>query len=46
MINKTKSYLGYWFEMKDMDDASYVLGIKICRNQGSGMLYLDLKNVS
>ena len=29
MIEKTKSYLGSKFEMKDMGEASYVLGIKI-----------------
>lgn len=41
MIDKTKSYLDSRFEMKDMGETSYVLGIKISRDQGSRMLYLD-----
>lgn len=41
IINKTKSYLGSLFKMKDIDEGSYILGIKISRNQGSRMLYLD-----
>lgn len=31
-INKTKSYLGSRFEMKDIGETSYVLGIKIFRD--------------
>jgi hypothetical protein len=44
MITKTKSYLGSKFEMKDMGEASYVLGIKITRDRNSKLLYLDQEN--
>lgn len=49
MINKTKIYLGLKFGMKEMGEASYVLRIKIIRDQASRLLYLDqfkyIKNV-
>lgn len=32
MTNKTKTYLGSRFEMKNIGETSYVLGIKISRN--------------
>ena len=33
IIQKTKSWLNSKFEMKDMGEASYVLGIKITRDR-------------
>lgn len=41
MINKTKPCLGSNFEIKDMGEASYVLGIKITVIGTSRLLYLD-----
>lgn len=41
MIAKTKPYLGSMFEMKDMGEAMYVLGIRITRDRDSRLLYLD-----
>ena len=42
-MEKTKSCLSSQFEMKDMGEASYVLGIKIIRNREYKLLYLDQK---
>jgi hypothetical protein len=41
MIQRTKNFLGAKFEMKDMGDVTYVLGIKISRNRALKLLYLD-----
>ena len=41
LTNKTKSCLGSKFEIKDMREVSYVLGITITRDQSSRWLYLD-----
>ena len=41
MIQRTKNFLGSKFEMKDMGDATYVLGIKISRDRTLKLLYLD-----
>ena len=44
MINKIKPYLGTKFDIKNMGEAFYVLGIKITRYRKSKMLYLDQEN--
>ena len=41
MLNKTKADLSEKFEMKDMGDASYILGIQIIRDRKSRMLSLN-----
>jgi hypothetical protein len=41
MIQRTKNFLGSKFEIKDMGDATYILGIKISRDRTSRLLYLD-----
>jgi hypothetical protein len=41
MIQRPKIFLRSEFEMKDMGDATYVLGIKISRDRTSKLLYLD-----
>jgi hypothetical protein len=41
MIKRTNNFLGSKFKMKDMGDATYVLGIKFSRDRTSKLLYLD-----
>lgn len=41
IIKKTKSYLNSRFEMKDIEETSYVLEIKITGDQDARLLYLD-----
>ena len=36
-----KSYLGSKFEIKDIGEATYILGIRITRDKDSRLLYLD-----
>ena len=43
MLHETKAFLPKHFEMKDMGDASYVLGIEITRDRPSGTLGLSQK---
>ena len=43
MFHETKTFLSKHFEMKDMGDASYVLGIEITRDRPSGTLGLSQK---
>ncbi|CAM8940925.1 unnamed protein product [Rhodiola kirilowii] len=38
ILYETKKYLSKNFEMKDMGDASYVIGIEIFRNRSQGLL--------
>lgn len=38
LLNKTKSWLSSKFEMKDMGESSYVLGVKILRNRSKRIL--------
>jgi hypothetical protein len=44
MLYETKSFLSSNFDMKDLDDASYVLGIEIHRDQTKGILGLSQKS--
>ena len=41
MLNKMKSELSGKFEMKDMDEASYVLGVQILRDRKSRILSIN-----
>ena len=41
LIDVTKKWLSSNFEMKDMGDASYVLGVKIFRNRSKRLLGLS-----
>ncbi|CAM8943489.1 unnamed protein product [Rhodiola kirilowii] len=43
ILYETKKYLSNFFEMKDMGDASYVIGIEIFRNKSQGLLGLSQK---
>ena len=38
LLHQTKSFLSKHFEMKDLGDASFVLGIKIHRDHSKGIL--------
>jgi len=40
-LHETKKFLSSNFEMKDMGEASYVIGIKIFRNRSQGFLGLS-----
>ena len=44
MLHETKKFLMNNFEMKDLGDASFVLGIEILRNRTQGMLGLSQRN--
>jgi hypothetical protein len=44
MLYETKSFLSSNFDMKDLGDASYVLGIEIHRHQTIGVLGLSQKS--
>ena len=41
LLYKVKQFLSKFFDMKDMDDASYVIGIKIHRDKSRGILGLS-----
>ena len=41
MIDTAKKWLSSNFEMKDMDEASYVLDVKIVRNRAKRLLDLS-----
>uniref|UniRef100_A0A6N2M754 Retrovirus-related Pol polyprotein from transposon TNT 1-94 n=1 Tax=Salix viminalis TaxID=40686 RepID=A0A6N2M754_SALVM len=43
MLNDVKKYLSSNFEMKDMGEASYVIGIEIFRDRSQGLLSLSQK---
>ena len=43
LLHETKSYLSENFEMKDMGEASYVIGIEIFRDRSLGILGLSQK---
>ena len=43
LLHKTKEYLSKNFEMKDMGEASYVIGISIFRDRSKGLLRLSQK---
>jgi hypothetical protein len=43
MLYETKSFLSSTFDMKDLGDASYVLGIEIHRDRIKGVLGLSQK---
>jgi transposase InsO family protein len=44
MLQETKKFLMKSFEMKDLGDASFVLGIEILRNRTQGILGLSQRN--
>ena len=44
MLHETKRFLSKKFEMKDLGDASFVLGIQIHRDQSQGILGLSQKS--
>ena len=44
MLNDTKRFLSRYFEMKDLGNASFVLGIQIHRDRSRGILGLSQKN--
>lgn len=41
LLHDTKKYLSNNFEMKDMGEASYVIGIEIFRDRSQGLLGLS-----
>ena len=41
LMHEAKQFLSKHFDMKDMGDASYVIGIKIFRNRHNGILGLS-----
>ena len=41
LLIKTKHMLSTHFDMKDLGEASYVLGIKILRDKANGVLKLS-----
>ena len=43
LLNETKKFLSSNFEMKDMGEVSYVIGIEIFRNRSQGLLGLSQK---
>ena len=43
LLHETKKFLYCNFEMKDMGEASYVIGIEIFRNRSQGLLGLSQK---
>ena len=44
MLHETKKFLSKKFEMKDLGDASFVLGIQIHRDRSRGILSLSQKS--
>ena len=44
LLYETKRFLTNNFEMKDMGEATYVIGIEIFRNRSQGMLGLSKKS--
>ncbi|KAH9686891.1 hypothetical protein KPL70_014557 [Citrus sinensis] len=44
ILHDTKSFLSKYFEMKDLGDASFVLGIEIHRDGSRGILELSQRN--
>ena len=43
LLRETKNFLSKSFEMKDMGEATYVIGIEIFRNRSQGLLGLSQK---
>ena len=43
LLHEVKQFLSENFEMKDMCDASYVIGIKVHRNKFRGVLGLPIE---
>jgi hypothetical protein len=43
ILHETKKFLSKNFEMKDMDEATYVIGIEIFRDRSRGILGLSQK---
>ena len=43
LLHDVKNFLSNKFEMKDMGEASYVIGIKIFRKRSQGVLELSQK---
>jgi len=43
LLHDTKKFLSSNFEMKDMGEASYVIGIEIFHNRSQGLLSLSQK---
>ena len=43
LLRKIKKFLSSNFEVKDMGDVSYVIGIEIFRNKSQGLLGLSKK---
>ena len=43
ILHETKKFLSKNFEMKDMDEATYVIGIEIFRDRSHGILGLSQK---
>ena len=43
LLHETKKFLSSNFEMKDMGEVSYVIGIEIFRNRSQGLLGLSQK---
>ena len=43
LLHETKKFLSKNFEMKDMGEASYVIGIEIIRDRSQGLLGLSQK---
>ena len=41
ILHKTKKFLSKNFEMKDMDEATYVIGIEVFRDRSRGILGLS-----
>ena len=44
LLNHTKSFLSINFDMKDLGEASFVLGIEICRDRSRNVLGLSQKS--
>ena len=44
LLHKTKRFLSKQFDMKDLGDASFVLGIQIYRDRSRGILSLSQKS--
>ena len=43
LLHNVKKFLSETFEMKDMNEASYVIGIEIFRDRSQGLLGLSQK---
>ena len=44
LLSETKNFLSKNFEMKDMGEANYVIGIEIFRDRSQGLLGLSHKS--